>query len=457
MEWVAQELGMIDLGDKRLNDRAQVILKKLSSSPERSIPSAHNGWHETKAAYRFMSNARVSFEKLLGEHRNSTLKRMEGYETIILAQDTSELDYSGQMNKAGRGPANFKSHYGMYLHPLVALTENGLCLGVLDAQLWHREEIGNREDHLRKSIEEKESYRWLEELREINELGTVYPKKHLIMVADREADIIEILSEKLNTNVDYIIRGRHDRCLMDSEKKLFEIVREQPCAAHIEFEFKERGGSSYRKVKQEVRFKRLQIKPSPNRGDRINLKPVEITAILATEKRPKKGYECLEWLLLTSIDIQQVEETLKVIQYYLLRWKIEIYFKVLKSGCKIEELQLNGLERISNCLAFYMIVAWRVMYLIQLGRDCPEMNCEVFFAEEEWRTAYMIHYRKKPPQKAPKLNEMIRVVAGIGGFLGRKSDGEPGPKHLWIGIQRIRDFVYALNIQNEVLGIQSYG
>lgn len=457
MDWIVKELAEIDLGDERLNKRAKFILKNLSSSPEKSIPSAHNGWHETKAAYRFMSNENVSFEKLLGVHRVPTLKRIEEYQTIIMAQDTSELDYEGQNGKKGRGPTNHKSHQGIFLHPLLAFSDTGLCLGVLDAQIWYREEIGNREDYLTKPIEEKESFRWLEEIREVNEIGELFPNKKFVMVADREADIYEILSEPLNSNVHYVIRGHHNRSLLESEQKVLEALKLQKPIGKVEFEYKERNNSKYCEVEQEIRVKKFKIRPSQNRGKRVGLKPVEITAILATEINPKKSSEPIEWLLLTSLEILNLEDALKAIQYYLLRWKIEIYFKVLKSGCKVEELQLDGLDRLCNCLAFYMIIAWRIIYLIHLGQKCPEMSCEAFFEEEEWRTAYMIHHRKKPPSKAPKLNAMIFIVGAIGGFLGRKSDGFPGPKHLWIGIQRIRDFVYALEIQNEVFGVNICG
>ena len=181
MDWIAKELSGILLGDERLNKRAKIIMKNLSSSPEKNIPSAHNGWHETKAAYRFMSNENVSFEKILEVHRASTLKRLEEHQTIILAQDTSELNYEGQKVKSGRGPTNYKDQRGVFLHPLLGFSDSGLCLGVLDAQVWHREAIGNREDYLTKPIEEKESFRWLEELREVNELDSLYPDKTFVM------------------------------------------------------------------------------------------------------------------------------------------------------------------------------------------------------------------------------------------------------------------------------------
>ena len=128
------------------------------------------------------------------------------------------------------------------------------------------------------------------------------------------------------------------------------------------------------------------------------------------------------------------------------------YFKVLKSGCGIEKLQLETLERLEPALAFYLIIAWRVLYLTLLGRDCPEMPCNAVFAEEEWRAVYIVAKRQPPPDTPPSLDEMVRLVASFGGFLNRKGDGFPGPQSLWIGLQRTRDFVLAMDAQRASQG-----
>ena len=420
MEWVDNELRLMNFGDHRLNKRAKTILKTFSLSPEKSIPSAHNGWSETKAAYRFLSNPKVNPEKILALHRQATIKRIEEHETIVIAQDTSELDYGRQHEKSGRGPTNNKNHRGVYLHPLIAMAENGLCLGALGAQFWHRDIVGERGHHLSKPIEEKESFRWLQGLREVNKLGEQFPDKKFVIVNDAEADIFEVLAEKLNENVSFIIRGHHNRTLSTSDVKLKEKLKSQDPIAKVEFEFKDRNKSAspYRKVEQDIRIAKVSIQPSPNRGQRVNKNPITLTVILATETSANTSP--LEWMLFTNMNVETPEEASKILQYYLLRWKIEIYFKVLKSGCKVEQLQLNEFTSLVICLSLYMIVAWRVLYLIQLSRDCPEMSCESFFEEEEWRAAYMVKHRKHPPKEPPTLNEMIRVIAALGGFLGRK-------------------------------------
>ena len=151
--------------------------------------------------------------------------------------------------------------------------------------------------------------------------------------------------------------------------------------------------------------------------------------------------ERIEWFLLTSLAVDDFDSAAEIVQWYLCRWQIEVFFRVLKSGCEVEELQLELSDRLERAIAFFLIVAWRVLFLTMLGRTCPDLPCDAVFATEEWRMVYIVAKRRKPPSKPPTLNEIIRLVASFGGFLNRKRDGEPGPKTLWIGLQRVRDFV----------------
>ena len=154
--------------------------------------------------------------------------------------------------------------------------------------------------------------------------------------------------------------------------------------------------------------------------------------------------------------MERFEQAIEVLQWYLCRWQIEIFFKVLKSGCKIEELQLEHITRLEPALAFYMMVAWRVLYLTMLGRSCPELPCDVVFGQEEWKAVYIVCEKQAPPEEPPTLDFMIRMVARFGGFLNRKHDGFPGPKTIWIGIQRCRDFALAIEAHKKMEG-QTYG
>ena len=195
--------------------------------------------------------------------------------------------------------------------------------------------------------------------------------------------------------------------------------------------------------------------PAPRRPDRT-LPDVQISAILATEPQPPAGEAPVEWLLLTNLPVETPEQALEKLQWYLCRWQIEVFFRILKSGCRIEKLQLEKIERLEPALAFYMIVAWRVLFLTMLGRECPEMPCDAVFDTAEWQAGYIVTERRAPPDTPPSLATMVRKVAGLGGFLNRKSDGFPGPQTLWIGIQRAADFVMAMDAQRGI-GAGRYG
>lgn len=458
MNAIEEELKTIDLGDQRLNRRARQVLEQLGSNPSGSIPSACGGWSETKAAYRLFDHKEVTAQQILEPHYQASEQRMKQHPLVLCIQDTSELDYTGQEIE-GLGPLNYESRRGLYLHPTLAVTPERLCLGVIDAWCWAREpgSLGNR-SAAHRPIEEKESVRWLEGYQRVNELAAQLPDTRLVYVADREADIYEIFEQgerasEQDHRADWLIRGEYDRCLAPSGK-LKEAVEKAPEVARIEFDLPNRKKGKARRVEQVLRQARVTLKP-PYRAGR-KLAPVSITVLLAEEISPPPGEEAVKWLLLSNREVSTPEQAVELLQWYLCRWQIELFFKILKSGCRIEKLQLETLQRLEPALAFYLIIAWRVLYLTVLGRVCPDLPCEVVFATEEWQAVYVVSRRQPPPSQPPPLNEMIRMVAVLGGFLDRKGDGFPGSQTLWIGLQRSRDFVIAMEAQRATFG-QTYG
>ncbi len=460
MDWAEQELNTANLGDRRLEQRAQQLLSRLGDKPTISIPAACNGWDETKAAYRLLDNGRVTPEKLLEPHRECTLARVEGEKTVLCIEDTSELDYTKKGDIDGLGPLNYEERQGLYLHPMVAVTPDRLCHGVLDCSTIIRDEgsLGADKDKQR-SIEEKESFRWLEGYRAVCELSKERPETKWVYGADREADIYEIYAEHSlrkdegETSGGFVVRSQHDRLLVGGGK-LWETVENSPVLGEIAFDMPGNASRDAREIEQTIHAAKVLLK-APHRPDG-KLPDVEVTAILAREKRAPRGEEPIEWLLLTDQAVETFEQAQEVLQWYLCRWQIEIFFKILKSGCKVEELQLERVTRLEPALAFYMIIAWRVLYLTMLGRACPELPCDVVFGEEEWKAAYIVSKKQPPPEEPPTLDFMIRIVAGFGGFLNRKHDGFPGPKTIWIGLQRCRDFALAIESRKEFEG-ETYG
>jgi hypothetical protein len=281
----------------------------------------------------------------------------------------------------------------------------------------------------------------VEGYRRVCDLQTVVPQTRLVFTADRDADLFELFEEGQTGEAAWLIRGNQDRKLADG-RHLWEAARKAEGVGTLEFALPAGPDRPARHVVQTLRTARLKLKP-PYRPDR-KLPALEVTAILAQEEAPPVGVEPIEWLLLTNLLVANGQEAAEKVDWYLCRWQIEVYFRILKSGCKVEQLQLQSRDRLEVALAFYMIIAWRVLYLVVLGRTVPELSCEAVFAPAEWRAVCLVTQKKKPPRQPPKLGDFLAMLAGLGGYLGRKGDGPPGPKAIWIGLQRTRDFVIAI-------------
>lgn len=451
MSALGAEVTSIDLGDRRLNRRAQRMLEILGNKPTVSIPAACGGWGETRAAYRLFNHPAVTAEAVLAPHVACTEGRLREHPRVLCIQDTTELDYTTKKAIAGLGPLNYETRRGMYLHPTLALTPERVPLGLLDLHRLVREpgSLGLEKDPNR-PLEEKESVRWVDGYARVNELAERLTDTRLTYVADREGDIYDLFVEAPcpERSADWLVRVQHHERLLADGRHLREVIEAAPVLTDITFERPASNGRRARTVHQQIKVVRVTLK-APSRPDR-NLPEVSVTALLATEPQPPAGEEPLNWLLSTNLMVDTPEQAIEKLSWYLCRWQIEVYFKVLKSGCRIEQLQLETRERLEPALAFYMIIAWRVLYLTMLGRDCPQMPCDAVFADEEWKAVYLVTQRKPPPEQPPSLDTMVRMIATLGGFLNRKRDGFPGPKTLWIGLQRVPDFVLALEAQRSI-------
>jgi len=452
MSALAAELGAIDLGDRRLNRRARRLLEQLGDKPTVSIPAACGGWGETRAAYRLFDHPAVSAERVLAPHLACTEERLRAHPRVLCIQDTTELDYTTKKDSiAGLGPLNYETRWGLYLHPTLALTPERVPLGLLDLHSWTREpgSLGEEKDPNR-PLEAKESVRWVDGFARVSALAEQLTDTRLTDIADRDGDLYDLFVEAPcpERGADWLVRVQHSDRLLTDGRKLRAALDAAPVLTEITFERPASNGRKARTVHQQIKAVRVTLKP-PARPDRT-LAEVTVTALLATEPHPPAFEAPLDWLLLTNLSVETPEQAIEKLSWYLCRWQIEVYFKVLKSGCRVEQLQLEARERLEPALAFYMIIAWRVLYLTMLGRDCPEMPCDAVFADKEWQAVYLVTQRKPPPAAPPSLDTMVRMVATLGGFLNRKSDGFPGPKTLWIGLQRIPDFVLALEAQRSV-------
>jgi hypothetical protein len=471
-EWAKREMENVNLSDKRLNDRLTKVLSMLGEKPHLSIPAALNGGHnEVTAAYHLFDNSKASFGNILESHIDATYERVAQQKVVIVAQDTTELDLTKpELKVVGAGPLDDGARVGELLHPLIAFTQDGTPLGVLYAQLWTRLPIepeakktkrANEKDRKHTSIEEKESLRWLETQRHAQEIAKEISDTHFISVADSEADIFEViqLGDQSPKNFDWIIRAGQNRGLEvdgdgeqgedDVEKLLIDRVSQQKIlftqsisarGRKAKVSCETRGRRQPRESRDcdvAVRAMTLTLR-APWRHDRV-LEDTQVNVVLVSEINPPEGDVPIQWVLITSLPIDTVEAVLLVIRSYCSRWMIEVYFRTLKSCCHIEDLRFEHIDRFERCLAVYMIVAWRTLFTVRLGREFPDMNCEAIFEPDEWRSVYQFITKQAPPKTPPSLQEMIRMIAQLGGYIQRSRDDEPGPQTVSLGMQRMHD------------------
>lgn len=450
MSWASEEFEHLALGDQRLNRRVVRVAERLGTSPHASIPKACGGWDEAKAAYRLFDHEEVTSQQVLAPHVEKTRERMKREPVVLCLNDTTEVDFTRSCPTAGLGPLNYAGQSGFLLHPLLAVTPDRLCLGVLDAQWMSRdpETFGsNRAARKQRPLEEKESNRWPTAFAQICQQAALMPETRLVYVADREGDIYELLEAAQNAPADLVIRSSQDRALEDGGH-LHAAVATTPALGTVDVAVPRADGRPARIAHLTLRSARLTLRPPPRKGRRLD--PIVITVIRAQEEGPQAGVEPLDWILLTNRSAASLGEAHTLLRWYVCRWQIEIYFRILKAGCGIENLQLETFKRLQVAIAIYLIIAWRIHFMLSLGRDCPDLPCETLFDRQEWQAAWIVSKRTEPPTKQPKLQAMIRIIASLGGFLARKGDGEPGPQTLWIGLDMVRHFVTALAAQADI-------
>lgn len=449
MSWTNEEFETLDLGDLRLNRRAIKIVDALGLAPGRTLPQSCRTWGETKACYHFFLHTLVSSHKLLQPHFEKTLERIQEHKVVLLPSDTTEIDYTSKKIMEKKERLSNKKN-GIWLHPTIAVTPEGLHLGIVEANFWNRKpEVceKNRNALDKAPIEEKESYRWLKSYERACEIARQAPDTQIISMFDREGDIIEIFEraeqqKKQEQYANFIIRSQHDRLVKGTEEyasnmKLRETLKNIPSMGEIEFTISTREERKGRKVKQQLKATKLILRPNGKRE-------VEVNVVMALEENPSQGEAPLIWIFITDLPIESFDNVSQVVQYYLCRWQIELFFKVLKSGCKIEERQLQTTDRMKNLITLFMILSWRILFTMMLSRVCSEIPCGDVFEEAEWKSVYKILNRKKHlPRKSPPLGDFIKMVASLGGYVESKAGGPPGIKTVWRGMLHMIDYAIA--------------
>ena len=442
-DWAEEEFGGLRLGDRRLEKRAVELARDLGARPQAQIPQACQTRARTKAAYRFFDHPATDMNRLLESHYQATRRRVAEQQVVLAVQDTTSLNYSAHPATEELGPIGSRREgpLGLLVHDTMAFTVEGTPLGLLDLQCWARDgqRFGKKHERKQRPIEEKESFKWLASFQRVAALQPQCPQTQLVSVADRESDVYELfqLAQQDPQGPRLLIRAEQNRRLAEQQGHLEERIRQQPRAGQRRIVVPRRGPRRAREAELEVRFAAVTLQPPCGKA---RLGHVPLWAVLAEEVEVPAGLEPVCWLLLTTCPVETFAQALEKLDWYCLRWWIEVYHRTLKSGCKIEERQLGSADRLEACLAIDLVVAWRVFHLAKLGRETPDLPCTVFFEEAEWKALTMF-LEKTPqlPDQPPRLHTAMRMVASLGGFLGRKGDGEPGTKPLWLGLQRLDD------------------
>ena len=451
-EGIAEELRGIDLGDKRLNKRSVKVLEALAANPEVSINAACQGWGDTLAAYRLFDHEAVTPEAILEPHRAATQRRMAEQPVVLIAQDTTELDYTDHPPK-GVQCLNRVARFGLYHHVHLAVTPDRLPLGVVGTENFDRapESLGKSDERSTLPIEEKESFRWLKGYRLACELVAQCPLTQIVSVADREADIYDIFvdaQQQTGPRADYLIRVKEDRSTLERNpavgpaaycKVRVEVGRSQLLTTRT-VELPSTPKRQARTATLEVRALTVQVKPPHARS---HLPSVTVNVVLVEEVGGPGDGTDVSWLLITTLPITTVEDVLRIVDYYVARWTIEVYFRMLKSGCKVEEIQLETKARLQNCLALYNIIAWRVLYLTYMNRTSPTLPCTAVFDDPEWKSVWCVVKKKPLPKTPPILSEFMKLLTELGGYNNRAQERAAGPQTVWIGMRRMLDFATA--------------
>ncbi|MCB1126118.1 MAG: IS4 family transposase [Verrucomicrobiae bacterium] len=387
-EWCEGEMGGVDLGDRRRKRRAVNILAARWQNPSASFYGSFSDWSPAKGAYGLIEHKgpEISLASLLSAHQETTQRRMAAEAVVLLAQDTTSLNYSGLRQTTGLGPLGEARGHGLWVHSLLALRPDGVPLGVLDAQCWGREPVVTstpRRGRNAKSIDEKESYRWVQMYQQAAAAARRMPQTQLVVMADREGDLYELHQAAPDgpPNLHPLVRAQHNRNLV-SHQKLWAHMAALPCGHRRTVEVPRRAGQPARTAAVEVRWDRVEITP-PAVGCKRSWPPAGVWVVWVQEPNPPAGVEPLDWMLLSDLPVPNAQAAWQRVEWYCRRWTIEEWHRVLKSGCGVEQREFRTAEHLQRVLAFDLIVAWRVLACVKVGRAMPQLPATVLYTLEE--------------------------------------------------------------------------
>ncbi|MDJ0594887.1 MAG: IS4 family transposase [Pleurocapsa sp. MO_226.B13] len=463
--WAEEELKYANLPDKRLNKRLIKIVENLAKQPQASVPQASGDWANTKATYNFWKSKRIELEDIIDAHQKQTAARASKEKIILAIQDTSDFNFTHHQAKTwekGFGlTCSQKYVRGLKVHSIMASTTQGVPLGILDQQIWTRKpktKKKKKNQKARASILNKESKRWLTGL--VTTELAIPSTTTVVTVTDREGDIYELFALEREANSELLIRAKHNRRINHELKFVKEAIAHTPSSGQLVISVPRKDDQPTREANLTISYASFTFPVPSNRPKSSTREPITLNVISATEDNPPTGATPINWLLLTTLEVNNFSEAVRCVRWYTYRWLIERYHYVLKSGCRIEHLQLETAERIKKALATYAIVAWRLLWLTYQARQNPELPCDTILEAYEWQSLYChFHHVPFPSSQPPSIEQAVVWIAQLGGFLARKHDGFPGVKTLWKGLSRLHDIasIWKLLHASSPLALETYG
>ena len=443
--WAITEFGHAELDDDRRTERLLMIATAFAQQPTAPIPQACGPGPAIQGAYRFFENDAIEPEAIREAHQQATLERVRRAPLVLALQDTSTLNYTTHPQTKGLGPIGTRRQkiIGLLLHSTLAVTPSGQPLGMLHTAVRARDPkaAGAAQRRHAKATAEKESQKWLDSLTTCQQLAGDCPHTLLVNIADREGDLYDLFAQALASTaaprVHLLVRSKHNRKLVGQERGLWTVLARTPSQGQIQVRVGRRGDQPARLATLAIRFAPVTLQAPARKAGQA---PLQLWAIEARELRPPKGASPIVWRLLTTLPVASLEEACTRVRWYAQRWQIEVIHKVLKSGCHIEQRQLETAERLERALAVDQVVAWRLLALCKAAREQPDAAVRAWLSQAEWQALWcQVHQRPTPPQHPPSVRQAVRWIAQLGGFLARKGDGEPGPITLWRGLHRLHD------------------
>jgi len=463
--WIDREIGGCEFRDARLGDRFRKLLTQIGSAMGQSIPLVCQDWANTKAAYRFFSNDRVSEADILAGHFQSTRDRAAATEGLVLVlHDTTEFSYQRENSEAigitksinsGRDKAGrLRSHTvcGILMHSSLAVTIEGVPLGLGAVKFWTRKKfkgtaaLKKKINPTRIPIEKKESVRWLENLKQSTQLLD-HPGR-CIHVGDRESDIYELFCAAQEVGTHFLIRTCVDRLAGDGSHTIADEMDEVAVKGLHRIDVRDSNGDPDEAV-LEIRYRKIRVLPPIGKQNRYPA--LTLTVIHAEERVTPKNRKKIEWKLITDLSVGSRADAIKKLEWYALRWKIEVFHKILKSGCKAEESKLRTAQRLTNLISVFCILSWRVFWMTMLNRSAPGALPTLALTATEIALLDRL-VNDKPQARRKTLSHYLTKIARLGGYLARASDPPPGNTVVWRGLSRLTDIALGAMIGGEFVG-----